>query len=78
MRLSAERVRGVRNRIPRPGRPVGGVVFQLERAQVRMVLLDFPRDDEFVAAAERHRPLAAYRAAELAIMARNFSDPREP
>jgi len=31
-----------------------------------------------LAAAEQHRPLAAYRAAELAIMARNFSDPREP
>jgi putative two-component system hydrogenase maturation factor HypX/HoxX len=29
-------------------------------------------------AAERHRPLDAYRAAELAIMNRNFSDPREP
>jgi hypothetical protein len=31
-----------------------------------------------LAAAERHRPLAAYRAAELAIMRRNFCDPREP
>ena len=31
-----------------------------------------------LAASERHRPLAAYRAAELAIMARNFSDPHEP
>ena len=31
-----------------------------------------------LAAAERQRPLAAYRAAELAIMSRNFSDPREP
>jgi putative two-component system protein, hydrogenase maturation factor HypX/HoxX len=31
-----------------------------------------------LAAAEQHRPLAAYRAAELAIMSRNFSDPREP
>jgi putative two-component system hydrogenase maturation factor HypX/HoxX len=31
-----------------------------------------------LAAAEQHRPLAGYRAAELAIMARNFSDPREP
>ena len=29
-------------------------------------------------AAEKHRPLAAYRAAELAIMSRNFSGPREP
>ena len=29
-------------------------------------------------AAEQHRPLAAYRAAELAIMSRNFSDPDEP
>jgi putative two-component system protein, hydrogenase maturation factor HypX/HoxX len=29
-------------------------------------------------AAEKQRPLAAYRAAELAIMSRNFSDPREP
>jgi putative two-component system hydrogenase maturation factor HypX/HoxX len=33
---------------------------------------------EVLAAAERQRPLAAYRAAELAIMSRNFSDPREP
>jgi len=31
-----------------------------------------------LAAAEQHRPLAAYRAAELAIMSRNFSDPCEP
>ena len=31
-----------------------------------------------LAAAEQHRPLAAYRAAELAIMSRNFSDPGEP
>ena len=31
-----------------------------------------------LAASERHRPLAAYRAAELAIMARNFSGPGEP
>ena len=31
-----------------------------------------------LAAAEQHRPLAAYRAAELAIMSRNFSDPDEP
>jgi putative two-component system hydrogenase maturation factor HypX/HoxX len=31
-----------------------------------------------LAAAERHRPLAAYRVAELAIMRRNFFDPREP
>ena len=31
-----------------------------------------------LAAAEQQRPLAAYRAAELAIMSRNFSDPREP
>ena len=31
-----------------------------------------------LAAAERQRPLAAYRAAELAIMSRNFTDPREP
>jgi putative two-component system protein, hydrogenase maturation factor HypX/HoxX len=31
-----------------------------------------------LAAAEKQRPLAAYRAAELAIMSRNFSDPREP
>ena len=29
-------------------------------------------------AAEKQRPLAAYRAAELAIMRRNFCDPREP
>ena len=31
-----------------------------------------------LAAAEKQRPLAAYRAAELAIMSRNFSGPREP
>jgi putative two-component system protein, hydrogenase maturation factor HypX/HoxX len=31
-----------------------------------------------LAAAERKRPLDAYRAAELAVMCRNFSDPREP
>jgi len=31
-----------------------------------------------LAAAEQQRPLDAYRAAELAIMKRNFSDPREP
>jgi putative two-component system protein, hydrogenase maturation factor HypX/HoxX len=31
-----------------------------------------------LAAAEQHQPLAAYRAAELAIMSRNFSDPHEP
>jgi putative two-component system protein, hydrogenase maturation factor HypX/HoxX len=31
-----------------------------------------------LALAEQQRPLAAYRAAELAIMSRNFSDPREP
>jgi putative two-component system hydrogenase maturation factor HypX/HoxX len=29
-------------------------------------------------AAEQHRPLAAYRAAELAVMSRNFSGPGEP
>ena len=31
-----------------------------------------------LAAAEKQRPLAAYRAAELAVMNRNFFDPREP
>ena len=31
-----------------------------------------------LAAAEKQRPLAAYRGDELAIMSRNFSDPREP
>ncbi len=31
-----------------------------------------------LAAAERQRPLAAYRAAELAVMSRNFSGPGEP
>jgi putative two-component system hydrogenase maturation factor HypX/HoxX len=31
-----------------------------------------------LAAAQRQRPLAAYRAAELAIMRRNFSGPDEP
>ena len=31
-----------------------------------------------LAAPEQHRPLAAYRAAELAVMARNFFDPDEP
>jgi putative two-component system protein, hydrogenase maturation factor HypX/HoxX len=33
---------------------------------------------EELAAAQRQRPLAAYRAAELAIMSRNFSGPSEP
>ena len=36
-----------------------------------------PRRGE-LAAAEKQRPLAAYRAAELAIMSRNFSGPGEP
>jgi putative two-component system hydrogenase maturation factor HypX/HoxX len=36
------------------------------------------RKERQLAAAEQRRPLAAYRAAELAIMNRNFSDPREP
>ena len=31
-----------------------------------------------LAAPEQHRPLAAYRAAELAVMSRNFFDPHEP
>jgi len=31
-----------------------------------------------LAAAEQRRPLAAYRAAELAVMSRNFTSPREP
>jgi putative two-component system hydrogenase maturation factor HypX/HoxX len=31
-----------------------------------------------LAAPEQHRPLAAYRAAELAVMSRNFFDPAEP
>jgi len=31
-----------------------------------------------LAAAEKQRPLAAYRAAELAVMSRNFSGPHEP
>jgi putative two-component system protein, hydrogenase maturation factor HypX/HoxX len=31
-----------------------------------------------LAAPAEHRPLAAYRAAELAVMSRNFFDPREP
>ena len=31
-----------------------------------------------LAAAEKQRPLGAYRTAELAIMSRNFSGPREP
>ena len=31
-----------------------------------------------LAAAERQRPLSAYRAAELAVMSRNFSGPGEP
>jgi putative two-component system hydrogenase maturation factor HypX/HoxX len=31
-----------------------------------------------LAAPEQHRPLGAYRAAELAVMARNFFDPAEP
>jgi putative two-component system hydrogenase maturation factor HypX/HoxX len=31
-----------------------------------------------LAAAEKQRPLASYRAAELTVMSRNFTDPREP
>jgi putative two-component system hydrogenase maturation factor HypX/HoxX len=31
-----------------------------------------------LAAPERHRPLATYRDAELAVMSRNFFDPAEP
>ena len=31
-----------------------------------------------LAAPERHRPLATYREAELAVMSRNFFDPAEP
>jgi putative two-component system hydrogenase maturation factor HypX/HoxX len=31
-----------------------------------------------LAAAQKQRPLATYRTAELAIMSRNFSGPREP
>jgi putative two-component system protein, hydrogenase maturation factor HypX/HoxX len=58
------------------------------RAQVAAWAQRLARSPEFpelltakareLAAAERQRPLDAYRAAELAVMHRNFSDPREP
>jgi putative two-component system protein, hydrogenase maturation factor HypX/HoxX len=58
------------------------------RAQVAALAEQLARSPEYpalltakareLAAAEKQRPLAAYRAAELAIMSRNFSDPREP
>ena len=52
------------------------------RAEMLARSLDYPAQlaarARQLAAAERQRPLAAYRAAELAIMSRNFTDPREP
>ena len=58
------------------------------RAQVAALAQQLARDADYpallaakarqLATAPHHRPLAAYRAAELAIMSRNFSDPREP
>ncbi len=58
------------------------------RAQVAALAEELARGPDYparltakarqLAAAEKHRPLDAYRAAELAIMNRNFSDPREP
>ena len=58
------------------------------RAQVAALAQQLARSPDYpallsakarqLAAAERERPLDAYRAAELAIMNRNFSDPREP
>jgi putative two-component system hydrogenase maturation factor HypX/HoxX len=49
---------------------------QLARSPEYRALLT-AKAQEF-AAAERQHPLDAYRAAELAVMHRNFSDPREP
>ena len=58
------------------------------RAQVAALAQQLARSPDYpallsakarqLAAAERQCPLDAYRAAELAIMNRNFSDPREP
>jgi hypothetical protein len=58
------------------------------RAQVAALAQQLARSPDYpallsakarqLAAAERERPLDAYRAAELAIMNRNFSDPHEP
>jgi putative two-component system hydrogenase maturation factor HypX/HoxX len=58
------------------------------RAQVAALAQQLARGADFpallvakarqLALAEQRRPLAAYRAAELAIMSRNFADPREP
>ena len=58
------------------------------RAQVAALAQQLARSPDYpallsakarqLAAVERERPLDAYRAAELAIMNRNFSDPREP
>jgi len=55
-----------------------------EEAQVfadsalRQVLPSRQEAEVRLSIAGQHRPLASYRAAELAVMARNFSDPREP
>jgi putative two-component system protein, hydrogenase maturation factor HypX/HoxX len=58
------------------------------RAQVAALAQQLARNPDYpalltakarqLATAEKQRPLDAYRAAELAIMNRNFSDPREP
>ena len=58
------------------------------RAQVADLAEQLARSPDYTAqlaaktrqltAAEKQRPLAAYRAAELAIMSRNFTGPREP
>jgi putative two-component system hydrogenase maturation factor HypX/HoxX len=58
------------------------------RAEVAVMAEDLVRSPAYpslltskarrLAAPEEHRPLAAYRAAELAVMSRNFFDPHEP
>jgi putative two-component system protein, hydrogenase maturation factor HypX/HoxX len=64
------------------GDPVSYRAQVAARAEMLARSLDYPAQlaarARQLAAAERQRPLAAYRAAELAIMSRNFTDPREP
>jgi putative two-component system protein, hydrogenase maturation factor HypX/HoxX len=63
----------------------GAAEYQMQVATLASQLADSPdyparlaAKARQLAAAERQQPLAAYRAAELAIMRRNFSDPGEP
>jgi putative two-component system protein, hydrogenase maturation factor HypX/HoxX len=55
---------------------VAALAEQLVRSPAHEALL--AAKTRQLAAAEQHRPLASYRAAELAVMARNFFDPSEP